>query len=430
MNTEIKLDRAALYLISVFENRGFSIYAVGGCVRDALLDRPVCDIDLAVSAAPDESKRVLSKNNIQYIETGLSHGTLTAVVGGRGYEITSFRTDGTYSDNRRPDSVSFVSDINVDLSRRDFTINAMAYNPREGIIDLFGGREDIKNGVIRAVGDPDMRFEEDSLRILRGLRFASVLDFHIDPQTAKAMTRRSSLLRNIARERVTNEVMKLLSGSGAQRILENYRDIIFCMSSEFPRLVASGTWECAVRTFGLLPANPDIRLAALILFLSQSVNLNRRSIKAVDISDTSLTRRILRTFRLKSVSSNYILSLMQYVSMSEPRDRLGVKKMLFSLGNRFYTDLLKLRLAVFSCLEEKQRCAVISKTLDTVDDIEKSKEVYNISELDINGNDLKNMGYNGEKIGRLLETVLDLVMQDKLKNNREDIIRYLLEKSE
>lgn len=136
MDATVSLDSGALRLISAFEGSGYSIYAVGGCVRDALLHRPVSDIDFAVSATPEQNKLVLRENNIRYVETGISHGTLTALVGGRAYEITTFRTDGSYSDNRRPDSVSFVSDVRYDLARRDFTVNAMAYNPREGIIDL------------------------------------------------------------------------------------------------------------------------------------------------------------------------------------------------------------------------------------------------------------------------------------------------------
>ena len=190
MDSVVSLDSGAMRLISAFEKSGFSIYAVGGCVRDALLNRPVSDIDLAVSATPEQNKLVLQKNDIRYVETGISHGTLTALVGGRAYEITTFRTDGRYSDNRRPDSVNFVSDIRGDLARRDFTVNAMAYNPREGIIDIFNGADDLKSGIIRAVGDPDIRFEEDSLRILRGLRFASVLNFEIESVTAFSMMRK------------------------------------------------------------------------------------------------------------------------------------------------------------------------------------------------------------------------------------------------
>ena len=427
MDATVSLDSGALRLISAFEGSGYSIYAVGGCVRDALLHRPVSDIDFAVSATPEQNKLVLRENNIRYVETGISHGTLTALVGGRAYEITTFRTDGSYSDNRRPDSVSFVSDVRYDLARRDFTVNAMAYNPREGIIDLFGGADDIDNRLIRAVGDPDTRFEEDSLRILRGLRFASVLNFEIETVTAYSMIRKSSHLKNISRDRVTDELIKLLSGTGASRILEDYSDIIFSLHSDFPKLVAAGTWGYAVKTFSRLPPNADLRLAALILFLSRSVNIQKKSITPVDISETGITGNILRSLRLKSVSCRYIRRLMQYCAAVEPRDRPGIKRVLSHLGDRFYHDLLTLRRAVFSALENDEKCRIIDKTLDTIRDIHEKNEVYTLSCLDLNGLDLKSLGYSGQRIGQTLETVLELVMDGALPNDRDAIIRYLNE---
>ena len=333
MDSVVSLDSGAMRLISAFEKSGFSVYAVGGCVRDALLNRPVSDIDLAVSATPEQNKLVLQKNDIRYAETGISHGTLTALVGGRAYEITTFRTDGRYSDNRRPDSVNFVSDIRGDLARRDFTVNAMAYNPREGIIDIFNGADDLKSGIIRAVGDPDIRFEEDSLRILRGLRFASVLNFEIESVTAFSMMRKSPLLKKIARERVTEELIKLCRVRGPH-VLKNYRDIIFSIHSDFPKLVAAGTWDYAVKAFSCLPPNADLRLAALILFF-RAASIFKKSITPVDTSETGITGNTLRSLRLKSISCRYIRRLMQYCAAAEPRDRSGIKRVLSHLGDSF-----------------------------------------------------------------------------------------------
>lgn len=427
MDSVVSLDSGAMRLISAFEKSGFSIYAAGGCVRDALLNRPVSDIDLAVSATPEQNKLVLQKNDIRYVETGISHGTLTALVGGRAYEITTFRTDGRYSDNRRPDSVNFVSDIRGDLARRDFTVNAMAYNPREGIIDIFNGADDLKSGIIRAVGDPDIRFEEDSLRILRGLRFASVLNFEIESVTAFSMMRKSPLLKKIARERVTEELIKLLSGTGAARVLKNYRDIIFSIHSDFPKLVAAGTWDYAVKAFSCLPPNADLRLAALILFLSRCVNIQKKSITPVDTSETGITGNTLRSLRLKSISCRYIRRLMQYCAAAEPRDRSGIKRVLSHLGDSFYNDLLILRRAVFNSLENSERCRIIDMTLDVIRDIHDKNEVYTLASLDLNGSDLKNLGYSGQRIGQTLEMVLELVMDGVLPNDRDVIIRYLNE---
>lgn len=426
MTEPVLLDRGAEFLISLFESEGFSAYAVGGCVRDFLLNRPVSDIDLAVSASPYRSKTILEGNGIRCVETGIAHGTVTAVLGGRSYEITTFRTDGVYSDNRRPDSVSFVGDINTDLARRDYTINAMAYNPKGGIIDPYGGVADLERGVIRTVGNPDKRFSEDSLRIVRGLRFASQLGFDIEDETAQAMIKKSSLLKNVARERMTSELLKLLSGKSAAVVLEKHKSVVLCMSVEFPRLVADGLWYYTVSTFNLLPTKADIRLSALILFLSCSIDIEKKKINPVDVTEVGAVSRILRTFRLKSLTVRYIMQLMRYADKPEPKDLIGIKKMMAALGSEFYIELLTLRCAVFGALGASERCAFINKIIDTVRDIDRRHEIYRVSELDINGDDLKNMGYSGRQIGELLDTLLELVMRSRLENSRESIVNYIL----
>ncbi|MBQ3904732.1 MAG: polynucleotide adenylyltransferase, partial [Eubacterium sp.] len=203
------LTRDAEKLIELLCGAGYKAYAVGGCVRDSMLNRPVSDIDICTSAKPNEVESVLEENGIKFIETGLKHGTVTAVVEHTPYEITTFRTDGEYLDNRRPERVTFVSDVKDDLARRDFTINAMAYNQSEGIVDCFGGREDIENKLIRAVGNADVRFNEDALRIMRALRFSAVLGFTIEESTEKALFDNRELLKNIACERIYTELIKL-----------------------------------------------------------------------------------------------------------------------------------------------------------------------------------------------------------------------------
>lgn len=181
----MKISEDAEKLINILSDNGCKAYAVGGCVRDYLLGKPEKDIDITTSAKPETVEEILKQNNIRVVETGLQHGTVTAVLNGVPYEITTFRRDGEYKDNRRPESVSFVDDVKEDLSRRDFTINAMAYNHKEGIVDLFGGKKDIDNKVIRAVGNADLRFKEDALRIMRALRFSATLCFDIEESTKK-----------------------------------------------------------------------------------------------------------------------------------------------------------------------------------------------------------------------------------------------------
>ena len=226
-------------LIARLRGAGFPAYAVGGCVRDSLLGLTPHDWDLCTAASPEEMKRVFAGERIA--ETGLRHGTLTVIRDHIPYEITTFRTEGSYSDHRHPDSVSFVTDVREDLARRDFTINAMAWAPEEGLLDLFGGREDLDRGIIRCVGVPEERFEEDALRILRALRFASVYDFALDPDTSRAVRALYSTLDRVAAERLREELLKLLCGKAAGRMLREYPEVFSAM---IPDLLLSHLNNC------------------------------------------------------------------------------------------------------------------------------------------------------------------------------------------
>ena len=220
----ISLPREVQKAIAQLENSGFQAYIVGGCVRNTLLGLPVNDWDMTTSARPEEMKQCFA--DFRTIETGIQHGTLTVLVDGMPLEITTFRNDGEYLDNRHPVGVTFSQNIEEDLCRRDFTVNAMAYHPEMGLVDLFGGQEDLQKRVIACVGEPEKRFYEDGLRILRALRFAAVLNFSIDTDTANAVHACRHLLENIAAERIREEFCKLICGVGAVRILREYHDVI------------------------------------------------------------------------------------------------------------------------------------------------------------------------------------------------------------
>ena len=231
----------ANYLIETIENAGFEAYQVGGCVRDFFMKRKCDDIDITTSAKPGDLEKILAENNIKYIETGLKHGTVTAVFDGDNFEITTYRTDGEYIDNRHPENVSFVSNIDEDLSRRDFTINAIAYNPnKDEIVDLFGGRDDIENKIIKAVGDPDRRFKEDALRIMRAIRFSSTLGFEIEENTKAALFRNKELLKNVSAERIFTELSKLLLGDNVFDVLTEYKEIIGVIIPELVPILPAG----------------------------------------------------------------------------------------------------------------------------------------------------------------------------------------------
>ncbi|MBP1758855.1 MAG: hypothetical protein H6Q61_1104, partial [Firmicutes bacterium] len=206
------------------DEAGYEAYLVGGCVRDFLTGKTPHDYDLATNARPEEVKEVFSFCRV--INTGIRHGTVTVVLEGLPIQVTTYRREGTYSDSRRPDSVEFVGSLEEDLGRRDFTINAMAWNPQRGLVDLFGGRRDIDQGIIRCVGDPDIRFQEDALRMLRALRFASNLRFALEPDTEEALYRRKEGILQVASERITTELNQMICGQAAGAVLLQYVEIL------------------------------------------------------------------------------------------------------------------------------------------------------------------------------------------------------------
>ena len=220
----IQLPSVVLLAIERLEAHGHRAYAVGGCVRDSLIGRTPNDWDITTSARPEETAAAFV--GFKTVETGVKHGTLTVIIDGTPLEITTFRNDGEYADNRHPIAVTFSDTPEEDLSRRDFTVNAMAYHPKEGLLDLFGGQDDLQRRIIACVGEPKRRFDEDGLRILRAIRFASVLDFEIEEQTAKAVHAQRELLGNIAAERIREEFCKLIMGKGAVAILRDFSDVI------------------------------------------------------------------------------------------------------------------------------------------------------------------------------------------------------------
>ena len=226
------LPESAAYVLEKLENAGFEAYVVGGCVRDALLGLEPKDYDVCTNALPEQTETAFAGERV--IETGLIHGTVTVLIGGEPFEVTTYRVDGDYADHRHPDGVQFVRDLESDLQRRDFTVNAMAYSPRRGLRDPFGGQEDLKRRCIRCVGEAEKRFEEDALRILRALRFAAVYGFEIEKRTADAARARKDELQYVARERVTAELGKLLCGQAAEEIAFAFSDVLCAAMNVLP----------------------------------------------------------------------------------------------------------------------------------------------------------------------------------------------------
>ncbi len=390
------LDNASKKIINILTAAGYKAYAVGGCVRDAIMGRIVSDYDIATSATPYQTETVLKSENIRFIETGIKHGTVCAIIEGKGYEITTFRTEGGYSDNRRPDEVNFVQDIKEDLSRRDFTVNAMAYSHSHGIVDLFGGQKDIQDKIIRTVGNPDLRFGEDALRIIRALRFASVLDFEIEEKTAQSIDENFKSLANVADERITTEVMKMISGKGFVRVFNRFFKVLEFILPQNDKIYKNQASDNILSELERLKENPAVLLAYLNVFETDEKLKKHASFGRL---------------KLPSNIQKRVEFMVYYKNLDIPSDKTCVKLYLSKFGVQSVKDLAFLK-------NSKQ-------TLKLIDDVFENNEPFMISHLDIGGDDLLSLGFKGKQIGELLTKILELVIKGDVPNDKNKIIEYI-----
>lgn len=435
----MKLNKDAEKLIELFMHNGFEAYAVGGCVRDAVLHRPMGDIDLTTSATPQEMEALLQANGIRFAETGIRHGTVTAIVNSVPYEITTFRADGAYDDNRHPNEVTFVNDVRLDLARRDFTMNALAYNNRDGLVDAFGGMEDIQRRLIRAVGDPDRRFQEDGLRIMRALRFAAVLGFQMEEKTKQAVFRNKHLLQNIAAERLFVELKKLLLGDNAEAVLREYREVIAVVIPEllpcfdFPqnsKWHVYDVYEHTIRSVGVAPQKDYLRFALLLHDIGKpfcrTVDAHGQDhFKGHQIKSAELARQVLKRLR---ASNDFVLKT---VSLIEVHDCYitpspgNIKRWLRRFGESLTFDYIDLKIAdikTHNMTLAQREMEVLERIKKQTAEILERGEPYRISDLCINGNDLKQIGFEGAEIQQELETLICVVSDNPAFNDREKLI--------
>lgn len=370
-------DPWAAGLAAMLEARGFEAYAVGGCVRDSLLGRQPLDWDLCTSALPEEVLAVFAAFPV--VQTGLRHGTVTVVADGRPYEITTFRTDGVYSDSRRPDQVRFVPSLAEDLARRDFTVNAMACAPGGRVVDLFGGRQDLAAGLIRCVGDPAARFGEDALRILRALRFAAVYDFQVEAATGDALVAAAPRLAKVSPQRVGGELVRLLCGPGAGRVVAAFYPVFTCL---LPGLAGDGARRAAAveRAVPL----PVPRLAALAAGSARPLEL----LGSLGL-DGATTRRAARL-----------------AGEGPPHERMPLGRLLMDLGLEGTRDLLGMWGQDMGELE-----ALLATGL-----------CWQVADLAVDGHDLLALGFRGPQVGQTLRLLLGQVVQGQVPNEREPLL--------
>lgn len=435
---EIKLPTNAQMAISLLEAAGFKAHVVGGCVRDSLLGKSPDDWDITTSATPNEMKSVFS--DFHCIETGIQHGTLTVVIDSSPLEITTFRLDGEYEDNRHPKSVEFTADLTADLARRDFTINSMAYSPSQGISDPFGGKEDLKNKIVRCVGDADRRFNEDALRILRGLRFASVLDFTIDPETAESIHKNKELLKNISVERIAKELLRLICGAGAHRILTEFSDVLFTVLPQLEPMHKNShdnphhcydIYEHTLFSLENVPPNPVLRFAMLLH------DSGKPSTKTFDDKgkahfyghqkvSAEIAADILSQLKLPNKFRDEVLFLVGNHDRWELYEKPELmKKYLARFGFERTLNLLKvMRADVLSQSPEYRfRLEKITAAEQQAEELATLEPCLTLKSLAVNGRTLINHGIPaGKELGAVLSALLEEVIDEKIENESNALI--------
>lgn len=403
---DLKLPGYVVRVIDRLEACGYEAYAVGGCVRDMIMGREPNDYDVTTNALPEETKKCFEGWRV--IETGIKHGTVTVISNGNNIEVTTYRIDGEYADNRHPSEVTFTANIVEDLSRRDFTVNAMAYSHKRGFVDAFDGRADIESRTLRCVGDPHQRFCEDGLRILRALRFSSVLDFSIDKDTEREIHGCAALLKNISVERILSELTKLINGVAAERILLGYRDVIETFIPEIKK-VDSKTYSEAVGLLGACPREKCIRYAAFLGTLGGTDGLIENTLKRLN-SDTRTKRTAKEIYcqSLKGIAD----------------DKVSVRYAIYRCGYEVAHSAAELCLASAKLkLHSDAEYTAAEKYIESIELEDRAKNrCLSLSELKINGAQLMALGIKGADIGKTLSALLCAVIEERLANDESELL--------
>ena len=421
---------------------GFQAYAVGGCVRDSLLGTVPGDWDICTSALPEETEACFS--DLRVVETGLKHGTVTVIFQGVPYEITTFRSDGNYLDHRRPQQVNFVRTLKEDLLRRDFTINAMAVGLDEEIQDPFGGRQDLTDGIIRCVGDPDTRFTEDALRILRGLRFASRLGFSIAPETAAAMERNKNLLSYVSGERIYKELTGILIGTYAQSVLEQYGGVLAAVLPEIQPSMGflqrnpfhnRDVWQHTLEALGKSRPDPIVRWALLLHDLGKPdcFTLDDRGIGHFyghPQRSMELAEQILDRFRGDKKTRDTICLLVRDHDREAPATIKNARRWIARYGRDNVRLLLEVKrcdcLAHVDTPKTRARYNNLMEMTRLIRECLETERCFSVRDLPVKGGDVMALGVPaGPQVGRILEGLLDDVLDGACPPEREALLERL-----
>lgn len=397
----IRLPKDEIYILNKIKEANFKAYCVGGGVRDLLLGLKPKDYDFTTDATPNQIKEIFK--DLYYLDVGEKYGTITVKYRSKFYEITTFRKDINYSDHRRPDCVIFSSDLFEDLSRRDFTINALAYNIEEGLIDYYDGLTDLNNKIIRSVGNPLVRFEEDALRIMRAIRFAVTYDFTIEEKTFEAMETLKNNLLMISYERLQNEFFKILLNITAKEwVLYESFFIVF-----IPELKEHQYTDSQLMLIENLDKDIPQRLAILLQDFAYE------------------TSNILKRLKCSNKLVYEVVKLINYLSIDLPNNKVEIKYILKELEIDLFKKLLSIRKTQAQVSNDLRSYNKILKTYELLSIIEEKKEPYSIKELDVKGRDLLNVGFKkGPLIKDILNQLLDIVIHDSSKNDFNYLLNY------
>ncbi len=434
---KIEIPQGAAKVLKQLQTNGYEAFVVGGCVRDSLMGRTPSDWDITTSALPEEVKECFPKT----IDTGIEHGTVTVRMDGESYEVTTYRIDGKYEDARHPKEVVFTPNLEEDLKRRDFTINAMAYNDSVGLVDLYDGVKDMEQKVIRCVGNPVSRFSEDALRMLRALRFSAQLDFSIHEETFAAIQKLAPTLEKISAERIQVELVKLVSSEHPEKMRDVYESglskVFFpewdamMMCEQETQHHAYTVGEHVIRVMENVPPRANIRLAAMLHDVAKPI-CKKTDDKGVDhfvghpTLGGEMAKAVLRRLKFDNDTISYVSAMACYHDERPEATPRNVRRLISRVGADLMPDLLILKKADTIGQSEYQReekLAYVAKISDLFGEIMANKEAVSIKDLVINGNDLMELGMKkGPGLGEFLKECLETVIDDPSKNNRE----YLL----
>ncbi len=416
---KVKLPEKVEFIIDKIYEHGYEAFIVGGCVRDFILGIEPNDYDITTNAKPIQIIEIFKDYKI--LEHGIKHGTVGIVIGNDIYEVTTYRIESEYEDNRRPKDVQFTSNIMEDLKRRDFTINAIAYNYKMGLIDLFDGVGDINKKIVKTVGDPDERFNEDGLRIVRAIRFSSKLGFKIEDETLKSIYKNAHIVKKISKERITEEVNKIVLSENPDKLILLYKTNIFkdlgicCYFNENEHDIL----EKNLNILNQCRKNLQERLL-MLLYLTNDKNIQENSIiKKLKYSKTIINNCNLLTEYMFIDETNINL-----IKIKQILNKIGSDNLInvFTLKKIYYKD----KLSIIYNKEYDKRCNILEKFINQIIEIEKNKECYKIKDLKINGKIIKELGYSKEEIGEKLEYLLEAVIKNPKLNEEKKLMDLLI----